>query len=31
MYLDEICEYCLSLPNVEETQPFGPDHIVYKV
>ena len=31
MYLDEICEYCITLPGVEETQPFGPDHIVYKV
>mgnify|MGYP000650334801 CR=1 FL=1 len=31
MYLDEICDYCMSLPLVEETQPFGPDHIVYKV
>ncbi len=31
MYLDEICEYCISLPFAEETQPFGPDHIVYKV
>lgn len=31
MYLDEICDYCMGLPLVEETQPFGPDHIVYKV
>lgn len=25
------CAYCLSLPNVEETRPFGPDVIVYQV
>ena len=31
MYLDEICDFCMALPLVEETQPFGPDHIVYKV
>ena len=31
MYLDEICDFCMALPLVEETQPFGPDHIVYKI
>lgn len=31
MYLDEICDFCMALPLVEETQPFGPDTIVYKV
>ena len=30
MYLDELVEFCLSLPEVEETQPFGPEHVVYK-
>ncbi|MBH2003450.1 MAG: MmcQ/YjbR family DNA-binding protein [Sphingobacteriia bacterium] len=31
MYLDEIREYCLGKPDVEETLPFGPDTLVYKV
>jgi predicted DNA-binding protein (MmcQ/YjbR family) len=31
MYLDELVEFCLSLPDVEETQPFGPEHVVYKI
>ncbi|MFM6948779.1 MAG: MmcQ/YjbR family DNA-binding protein [Aquirufa sp.] len=31
MYLDEIVEYALSLPEVEETMPFGPNHLVMKV
>ena len=31
MHLDEIREYCLSKPGVEEAQPFGPDVLVYKV
>lgn len=31
MILAEFCAYCLSLPGVEETTPFGPDVIVYKV
>lgn len=31
MYLDEIREYCLGKPGVEETLPFGPDTLVYKV
>jgi len=30
MYLDELVEFCLSLPEVEETQPFGAEHVVYK-
>ena len=30
MYLDELVEFCLSLPDVEETQPFGPEHVVCK-
>jgi predicted DNA-binding protein (MmcQ/YjbR family) len=30
MYLDELVEFCLSLPDVEESQPFGPEHVVYK-
>jgi predicted DNA-binding protein (MmcQ/YjbR family) len=24
-------EYCLSKPGAEETQPFGPDNLVYKI
>ena len=31
MYLDEIVEYALSLPEAEETMPFGPNHLVMKV
>jgi predicted DNA-binding protein (MmcQ/YjbR family) len=31
MNLDFLREYCLSKPNVEETLPFGPDVLVYKV
>jgi predicted DNA-binding protein (MmcQ/YjbR family) len=31
MTLDDLREYCLSKKGVEETQPFGPDTIVYKV
>lgn len=31
MNIEEIHEYAISLGNVEETQPFGPDNIVYKV
>ncbi|MHA8065356.1 MmcQ/YjbR family DNA-binding protein [Aquirufa sp. ROCK2-A2] len=31
MYLDEIVEFALSLPNAEETMPFGPNHLVMKV
>jgi predicted DNA-binding protein (MmcQ/YjbR family) len=31
MTLADFCAYCLSLPHVEETVPFGPDVLVYKV
>lgn len=31
MQLHTIREYCLSKPDVEETTPFGPDVIVWKV
>lgn len=31
MDIETLREYCLSKPQVEETQPFGPDNIVYKV
>ena len=31
MTLDELREYCLSLPGAEESQPFGPDTLVFKV
>ena len=31
MNIEEIRDYCLSLPEVEETLPFGPDVLVYKV
>lgn len=31
MTLADFCAYCLSLPQVEETTPFGPDVLVYKV
>ncbi len=31
MHIEEIRYYCLSKPNVEETLPFGPDVLVYKV
>jgi len=30
MYVDEIRDYCLSLPNVQESMPFGPNHLVFK-
>jgi predicted DNA-binding protein (MmcQ/YjbR family) len=29
--IEELRDYCLSLPDVEETLPFGPDVVVYKV
>jgi predicted DNA-binding protein (MmcQ/YjbR family) len=29
--IEQIHNYATSLANVEETQPFGPDNIVYKV
>ncbi len=31
MNIEQLQEYCLSKPGVEETLPFGPDTLVYKV
>lgn len=31
MELQDAIELCLSLPKAEETTPFGPDALVYKV
>jgi predicted DNA-binding protein (MmcQ/YjbR family) len=31
MHIDQIREYCLQKPEVEETLPFGPDTLVLKV
>lgn len=31
MNLQELREYCLAKPGVEETTPFGPDTLVFKV
>ena len=31
MILADFCAHCMSLPAVEETTPFGPDVLVYKV
>lgn len=31
MNIETLQEYCLSKPDAEETQPFGPDTLVYKV
>lgn len=31
MNIETLREYCLSKPGVEETVPFGPDTLVYKV
>jgi predicted DNA-binding protein (MmcQ/YjbR family) len=31
MDIETFRKYCLSLPGVEETLPFGPDTLVYKV
>ena len=31
MHLEEIRDYCLNKPDTEETLPFGPDTLVYKV
>ena len=31
MNLADFCAHCLSLTGVEETTPFGPEAIVYKV
>lgn len=31
MNIETLRDYCLSKPGAEETQPFGPDTLVYKV
>lgn len=31
MHIESLREYCLSKPDTEETLPFGPDTLVYKV
>ncbi len=31
MNIEQLREYCLHKPDVEETLPFGPDTLVYKV
>jgi predicted DNA-binding protein (MmcQ/YjbR family) len=31
MELPDVVEQCLSFPGAEETQPFGPEALVYKV
>jgi len=31
MNIETLREYCLSKPDAEETLPFGPDNLVYKV
>ena len=31
MNIETLREYCLSKPHAEETLPFGPDNLVYKV
>ena len=31
MDLASVCEWCLSFPHVEETLPFGPETLVFKV
>lgn len=31
MELPDVITYCLSMPGAEETKPFGPDVLVYKV
>ncbi len=31
MNLADFCAHCLALPHVEETTPFGPEVVVYKV
>ena len=30
MNIDQIRDYCLSLPDVEESMPFEPNHVVFK-
>lgn len=31
MNIEQLRDYCISKPGVEETLPFGPDTLVYKV
>jgi predicted DNA-binding protein (MmcQ/YjbR family) len=31
MDIEQLCSYCLAKPGVEETLPFGPDVLVFKV
>lgn len=31
MQVDEIRDFCITLPEVEESLPFGPDTLVFKV
>lgn len=31
MNIESLRDYCLSLPDVEEALPFGPDTLVYKI
>lgn len=31
MDIEQLRDYCLSKPDVQETTPFGPDTLVYKV
>lgn len=31
MNIEELRKYCLSKPDAEESQPFGPDTLVFKV
>ena len=31
MNIEQLREYCLQKPEAEETRPFGPDTLVYKV
>jgi predicted DNA-binding protein (MmcQ/YjbR family) len=31
MNIEEYCDYCRNKKGVEETSPFGPDTLVYKV
>lgn len=31
MDIEQLREYCLAKPRAEETTPFGPDNIVFKV
>ncbi len=31
MNIEDLRTYCIAKPNVEETQPFGPDVLVFKL